>query len=138
MLRRKYRSRKRGQSSAEFALVLPILLGLLFGIIQFGQILYTYSFIAYAAESASRYAMIHSSQSAQPATAASILSYVQGLSNGLNQAQISVTPTWTPNSNPGSSVTIKVSYIYPVFGGLLFTPSGNITLSSTTQSTIIN
>jgi Flp pilus assembly protein TadG len=53
-----HRSRLRGQSGAaavEFALVLPVLLLLLFGIIEFGRLMTTYSTVRSAGREAARY-----------------------------------------------------------------------------------
>jgi Flp pilus assembly protein TadG len=46
---------KKAQGLVEFALVLPILLMLIFGIIEFGRLLFTYSAIATASREAARY-----------------------------------------------------------------------------------
>ena len=124
-----------GQGGAEFGLVLPIVITLIFGIMQFGYALYAYSFVVYAARSATRYAMMHSSLSSQPATSASITSYVKGLIAGVDQTQLTVTSTWIPTSTPGSLVKVRVSYVYKPFTAYL--PSANINLSSTMQMTIV-
>lgn len=127
--------RNGGQASAEFSLTLPITITLIFGIMQFGQVLYSYSLVAYSARSAARYAMMHSSQSPQPATAASIAAYVQSLTAGMDQTKLTVTSTWIPTSTPGSLVKVQVSYSYVPFAPYL--PSASINLSSTAQMTIV-
>jgi Flp pilus assembly protein TadG len=129
------KSNSNGQSTTEFALVLPILLMLLFGIIQFSLVLYTYGFVAYSARTASRYASIHSSQNAHPATSASIQTYVNGLADAVDTSKLTVTSTWAPNNNPGSAVTIKVSYPFTPFTP--YVSSATITVSSTMQATIL-
>ena len=45
-----------GQGMVEFALVLPILLLVMFGIIEFGRLLFTYSMISAASREGARYA----------------------------------------------------------------------------------
>lgn len=102
---------------------------------QFGYALYDYSFVVYAARSAARYAMMHSSLSSTPATSASITSLVQGLAAGMDQTQITVTSTWIPTSTPGSLVKVQVSYVFKPFTAYL--PSTSINLSSTMQMTIV-
>lgn len=55
---REFRSRRRGESGAaavEFALVLPVLLLLLFGIIEFGRLMTTYSTVRLASRESARY-----------------------------------------------------------------------------------
>jgi len=48
--------RDNGQGMVEFALVLPILLLVIFGIIEFGRLLFTYSMISAASREGARYA----------------------------------------------------------------------------------
>src|SRR5512136_1338180 len=54
-MRRKIASRK-GASMVEFALILPLLMVILFGIIEFGAVLYNQAVITNASRDASRYA----------------------------------------------------------------------------------
>jgi Flp pilus assembly protein TadG len=131
------RSRARaGQSAVEFALVAVVALTLIFGVIQAGLLIYAYSFVSYAARSAVRYAMVHGSSSASPATNASVQSYVQSLAIALNTASLTVTTTWSPNEDPGSTVTVKVNYTYDSM--LPFFSPSTITMSSTAQGLISN
>jgi Flp pilus assembly protein TadG len=53
------RRRARGQILVEFALVSPLLLGLLFGAIQFGYAFYTYNNLAKAVSGGARFASMH-------------------------------------------------------------------------------
>lgn len=124
-----------GQSATEFALVLPILLMLLFGIIQFSLVLYTYGFVAYAARTGARYGSIHSSQNASPATNATIKTYVNGFADAVDTSKLTVTSTWSPDNKPGSAITVKVSYPFTPFTPYI--SAATITLSSTMQATIL-
>ena len=47
--------KKKGQSLVEFALVLPILLLLIFGLVEFGRLIFTYIAVNTAAREAARY-----------------------------------------------------------------------------------
>ena len=51
--------RQRGQSLAEFALLLPLLLTILFGTIDIGRAFYTYVSLTNAAREAARYAAVN-------------------------------------------------------------------------------
>lgn len=53
------KNKEKGQSLVEFALVLPLLLGLLCGIIDFGWVYYNQITLANAAREGARYAVIH-------------------------------------------------------------------------------
>lgn len=53
------RRRERGQAMVEFALILPVLLALLCGIIDFGWLYYNQLTLTNAAREGARYAVIH-------------------------------------------------------------------------------
>lgn len=57
------RSRKRGQALVEFALVFPLLLLMVFGIIDAGRLIYTYNTVANAARNGARVAIVNQSTS---------------------------------------------------------------------------
>jgi hypothetical protein len=48
-----------GVSAVEFALVAPVLLGFLFGVIEFGRVAYTQGVVSFAAEEATRHAVVN-------------------------------------------------------------------------------
>jgi len=61
------RGSSRGQALVEFAFVLPIFLLLLFGTIDFGRYVYYVQILNNAAREGARYAIVHGSNSFQPA-----------------------------------------------------------------------
>ncbi|HYB91567.1 MAG TPA: TadE family protein [Candidatus Binataceae bacterium] len=125
----------RGQSSAEFALLVLPCLVLIFGIINFSLALYSYDFVCYSAQQAVRYAIVHGSASSSPANSAAITSYVDGLVDGvLNTNSLTVTTTWSPNNNPGSVVTVQVSYTFTPIAS--FVSSLSIPMSRTAAMVI--
>ncbi|MGH7984789.1 MAG: TadE/TadG family type IV pilus assembly protein [Candidatus Binataceae bacterium] len=134
----------RAQSSAEFALVAVVFLILVFGTIDLSRALYAYDFVCYAARNAIRFASLNGSGSPNPAVTSDIQNLVMGLANGLSAtaqcpatavSDLCATTTWTPDNNPGSTVTIRVDY---VFGPLApFLPAGALTLSSTAQLVVM-
>jgi Flp pilus assembly protein TadG len=133
----------RGQAFAEFAFVaIPCLL-LLFGVISFGYAVYTYSFVSNAARDAVRYAIVHGSESLDPATASDIQSFVTNELHGLSTNQLTVSTCWNPqdgncpgpsggNNNPGNVVSVTVSYNFqPLF------PMPNVALPLTSSSQMV-
>src|SRR5215469_10542247 len=113
------RSARRGQGSAEFALVLTPCLGLIFGI-NFALALYCYDFVCYSAQQAARYATVHGATGSPVAAASDVQSYVNTLVAGvLNKNNVNVTTTWSPDNKPGSTVTVTVSYNYPPLTSLV-------------------
>ena len=55
--------RERGQSLVEFALVLPVLLLFIFGIVDAGRLIYTYNTVSNAARDGARVAIVNQSTS---------------------------------------------------------------------------
>lgn len=114
------RSGRRGQGSAEFALVLTPCLALIFGIINFALALYCYDFVCYSAQQAARYATVHGATAPTVVSVSDVQSYVNTLVAGvLNTSNVNVTTTWSPDNQPGSTVTVTVSYNYPPLTSLV-------------------
>ena len=64
MKRINYRQDERGTTVAEFAMVALLFFGLIFGIIEFGRMLYTHNSLADATRRGARYAVLHPSAKA--------------------------------------------------------------------------
>jgi Flp pilus assembly protein TadG len=137
----------RGQTFAEFMMVVLPTLSLMFGIISFAMVIYTYSFLSNAARDAVRYAIVHGSKSTSPVTADDVQTFVRNKAQGLQSSSISVTSCWNPTTTPptcpgpsgqnapGSVVSVQVSYSYHPFY-----PFNSVTLplSSSAQMVISN
>ena len=89
----------RGSSLVEYAIVVPVLLTFLFGIMDFSRFLYTYHFIAEVAREATRYAVVRGSSFsgtacastatfACDATSANIQTYVRRSNPAGNQRRL--------------------------------------------------
>jgi Flp pilus assembly protein TadG len=100
---------ERGQSTTEFALVLPILALLLFGIIQFGITFNHYVTLTDATRAGARKAAV-GRQVADPVGTA--VQAVRDSAKDLNQGDlnVSVTSTW----QPGQDVTVAATYPYSI------------------------
>jgi Flp pilus assembly protein TadG len=117
---------ERGQTLAEFALVLPLLAMLLFGIIQFGVVFNNYVTLTDAARAGARKAVVSRHLSGRvTVTKAAVKSSASGLD--LNDDQITVNSAWTP----GSDVTVSVSYPYSIDLIGFVVKSGDLTSTST-------
>jgi Flp pilus assembly protein TadG len=98
-----------GQTLVEFALVAPLLLIILFGIVQFG-IAFKHSIaLTDAVRTGARKATV-SRTAADPVSATE--SAVLGAASDLNAAKVKVTVTssWTP----GANVTVSATYPYDI------------------------
>jgi Flp pilus assembly protein TadG len=124
----------------EFALVLPLFLLLLCGVLDFGFMLYSRMTVINASREGARLAVT----AADPSTIPSIVQgRVMAVSGGLATANVSVATTCVPlvsgscnfgsstSSQAGDAVKVTVSYDYHTFFPLLF--GSKIDLASTVQ-----
>jgi len=125
MHERKDITSERGQTMAEFAVVLPILVVLLFGIMQFGIAFNNYVTLTDAARAGARKAAV-SRQSGDPAgdCRKAVLAAAADLDQAVLAPTVQCKSAWTP----GSDVEVDASYPYnitlfglPVFSGDLKT-----------------
>jgi Flp pilus assembly protein TadG len=100
---------ERGQTMTEFAIVLPILVVLLFGIIQFGIAFNNYVTVTDAARAGARKAAV-SRNSSDPAGACT--SMVRSSAGDLDQTklQVNCSSSW----GIGDDVTVDVQYPYSI------------------------
>lgn len=110
---------------AEFALILPVLAVLLFGIVQFGVTFNNYITLTDAVRAGARKAVV-SRHLSDPvgATKTAVKNSAGGL--GITDSQISVSSPFTP----GSDVTVAASYPYSINLLGWVVKSGNLTSSS--------
>jgi Flp pilus assembly protein TadG len=102
---------ERGQTMTEFAFVLPILLVVLFGIVQFGIIFNNYVALTDAARAASRQGAV-SRNSSDPKGDCEATGYDAGsnLKNPGTDFVLTCDSTWAP----GSDVTVTATYPYDI------------------------
>jgi Flp pilus assembly protein TadG len=110
----------RGSVAVEYALCLPFLLAFIYGIVEVSHFAYLRTTMSNVAHDASRYAVVHSSQSGQPLTTSDITTYASAelSSLGLNPAGsngTTVTVTYSPDNTPGSTVNVTISYPFVPF-----------------------
>lgn len=100
---------ERGQALVEFALVIPIFLMLLLGILQFGIIFNNYITLTDAARAGSRVAAVSRNDSCPKCKAEAA---VKDAANGLDMAKldIEVASTW----QPGEQVRVTAKYPYAI------------------------
>jgi Flp pilus assembly protein TadG len=120
VMARRLRARWRGRSEAgevvvEFAFTFPIFALFLYGIVEFSHYVFTDIALADAAREGARYAMVRGASSPTPASTADITTFVKGQIALLDPASATVTVTYNPDNNPGSTVNVKVSYPFTPF-----------------------
>lgn len=129
-------SSEKGQSFTELAILLPIFLVMIVGIIDLGKAMWTYSILRNAAQEGSSYASI------KPTDLSGIESRVRDSSampiNLKDTSAVSVTITSTKNC-AGGQITVGISTTYaistPFLGSIL--GSQGIPMSTNVTSTIL-
>jgi len=100
----------RGSTLVESSVVAVVFLLLLVGIMEFGRLGFAYNEVSFAAQRAARYAAVRGSTSGHPASAADVQNAALVYTGALDNTKVTVTTTWTPNNQPGSTVQVKVAY----------------------------
>lgn len=126
---------ERGQAAVELALFLPVVLVVLYTVIQFGQVYLQFQEVSAATSEGARRASMMAGI-AEPGRTSTIVATVQGgTSVGTSSAfdgaglSVSVASSWTP----GQSVTVTTTYpaSVSILGVTLF--SGNLTTRRTSR-----
>jgi Flp pilus assembly protein TadG len=117
--------RDNGQTLVEFALVLPLLVLLVFGLLQFGVAFHNYLGITDATRVAARAAAVKRTH--DPCGAARTA--IQQTVSTRQWSQISSRVTCAAGSNVGDPVTITITYPYSI-GLPGFSKSGDLTASA--------
>jgi Flp pilus assembly protein TadG len=131
---------RRGQSLVEFAVILPVFLLILAGIIDFGLGLYSQMTVINAAREGARLGVV------EPGNIAGIDARVQAMSAGLDKSRLTVdiscqrpvgtsfTSCSAPQWQSGDAVVVSVQYDYRMLFPLAF--GNSINLASTVQMRI--
>ena len=133
---------ERGASMVEFAIASLVTLLLLFGIIDFSELMYAYHTVANAARQGTRWAAVRGNtcpDSSCPATSSTVQTYVLTQMPLLNTANATVTTTWAnttlcsvaSKNASGCTVTVNVSYPFTFDVALLWSHTMTLSSSST-------
>jgi Flp pilus assembly protein TadG len=124
------KNNQQGQAVVEFAVILPVLLLVLFSILQFGIVFNNYIQVTAAAREGARKAAVSRGLGAGGAKSAAITS-AKGAAPGLNQAKLSVTFPNNPSFTAGTDVAVQVTYPYSINILGKVVGSGNLTSTTT-------
>ena len=102
---------EKGASAVEFALVLPVLVLLVFGIVQFGILFYDYISITHAAREGVRWAALHELEiNVKQKT----IDAAPSLNPSIAASDITVSNPAPTNDDQGEPVTVTVLYTVPI------------------------
>ena len=109
-----------GTALVEFGLLASIFLTLSFAIIDFGRMMWLNNTVEHVATEGARYAAVRGANKASPVDVDQVKTYVRDRAAGVPAADMDISVTWSPNNNPGGSVTVLVTYNYEyIIGGML-------------------
>jgi Flp pilus assembly protein TadG len=156
---------QRGASMVEFAISASALMLIMFGILEFGRVMYTYHTVSNAARLASRWAMVRGANCSLldhcNATSADVQSFVianvpmvdssSTTAAGCSQAGLCASATWSTSTDPSVDCTatdpsgnnvpghlVCVTVTYPFNFAIPFVSNTPLTLSSTSKMVISN
>jgi len=125
----------RGSTLVESALALTSWSILMAGIMELGFTGLISNSVSFAAQRAARYASVRGRTSGHAASTADIQSIANQAAAPISAGMLTVTVTWTPDNNPGSTVQVKVACsVKPALLPLSATP---LTLRSTAAQTVV-
>ena len=117
-----------GQAIVEFALVLPILMAILLGIIQFGILYNNYVTLTDAARAGARKAAV--SRHGNPSTAG--CNTARNSASSLDQAKLTCSvATVGPLDRPGADATVTLTYPYSISLLGIAVKAGNLQAKTT-------
>jgi Flp pilus assembly protein TadG len=102
--------RQRGQSLLETALMIVIIFTVVFWVFELGQLMYTYTVIADAANEGVRYAIVHSGGDVA-GTTARVKSFAATSMHDISAISVTVNDP-DGSYDPPNLVSVKVSYTY--------------------------
>lgn len=144
----KLRHGERGTSIVETAITMSVALLIVFGIMEFGRMLYTYHAVANGARLGTRYAMVRGSDcvvAGCPVTGTDVQTYVRSVTPLTDATSLAVTTGWTGTAYNGTAcdstthhagcvVSVQASYAFAFMEGLV--PQATLTLQSTSKMVV--
>jgi Flp pilus assembly protein TadG len=107
---RRFRKDEKGAAMVEFAIVAGLVfIPLMFGVIEFGRLIWAKNMVTSAAREGVRYAIVHGSSSGATFDSAAVANYVIGRTQ---ISPIKVSTTWTGAKDPQDTVRVTVRYDY--------------------------
>jgi Flp pilus assembly protein TadG len=131
----KHSRREKGQSLLEFALILPVLLIVLAGVLDLGRLYYSYIAVTDAAAEGATYAAMPPDVSDRD----EVFQRAQEASRGLVQIDSGMVEVDCPSVASGAPVTVTVSYSFTVATPLVnvIVPDGVLELRAGAREAIL-
>ncbi len=139
MIRAKRAMRDRGAAAVEFALVLPLLLTLCLGIIDFGYLINRASLVNNAARDAAREGSLHGTQAEVAAVATAALGGVPGTTVAVTCTKPDTSPcgaNYDAEIASGGTTVVTITYVHTMITPIAFIFGDSIELSRTAEMRI--
>lgn len=111
--------RPRGAAAVEFALVLPLLLTILFGTIEWGYYFFNREIVINSAREGARAGSLQYAPPTNPATVAVDTASTYLTNAGLSTARATITAVNPAGTCPAGSSCVRVQYTLPTLTGFL-------------------
>jgi Flp pilus assembly protein TadG len=116
-VRKSLTTNRRAVTTVELAIIAPVVILLLIGMVDLGVAVYSSNTLAEAVRAGARYAVVHGANSTSPAgptaNSTAVENVVKGYAPGIKAANLVVTSTWPDGSNAfGNRVTVVATYNY--------------------------
>jgi len=134
-MKHRRQEKENGQSLLEMALILPVLIIILAGVLDLGRLYYAYVSVTDAAAEGAAYAAMHPEQSSRD----EVLKRAQEASKGLVQVDPNAVQVDCPTVASGAPITVTVSYSFTVATPFInaIVPSGVLPLRAVAQEAIL-
>ncbi len=103
---------KSGTAFVEFGILASIFITVTFAVIEFGLMMWLNNTVEHVAAEGARYAAVRGAGKPTPVSESDVIAYIQDSTDGIQDADMTVSVTWNPNNNSGSTVTVLVTYTY--------------------------
>ncbi len=130
-----------GQAMVESALVFGLFLTMLVGMLEIGRTVWIYETLTHAARSGARFAMLHGATNphgGETTPNSSVEAVVESAAPGLDPDQLTVSVTWTPDSEPGSAVEVEASYPIQLIAASLFSSNSSFSIVRSSTRRVLN
>lgn len=107
------RGNQDGSAALEFAIIAPVLIMLTVGLIDIGRFMWYQNTVEHVAREGSRYAAVHSADSAYPVGEAGIEAFVQDRAVGIADQDLAI----AVHTGADRSITILVTYQFNLLIG---------------------
>lgn len=134
---RRPESRRSGAAAVEAAIIVPVALVILLGLITGAIMVFTVDEVFNVAREGARYGSVRGTEYARAtnkpaATSDEIAAYVKQQGVLLDPSRMTVTTTWDKTNRPGQYITVQVTYDWPgiwSFGAQTFVSSSTQLIS---------